>query len=259
MQGAIADQVIKLSSITLDSKAGSVTGSGSYDLHAQRFQAEARGTGLDVAGIEHLHAVGETVAGKLGFTATASGTMQDPRIEAHATLSDLMVDREPKGSLELSAHTVNRNLLYDVASRMDAAELALHGQTELRGDYQTQARLDFSRFNIAALFRLAHLDAIKGESALSGTATVRGPLARVDELQGEARLATMAVTVAGVHLQSEGGVHAALANARVSLDPLHVTGDQTDLRAQGSLELKEAKRLEFRGQRLHQPEARGDG
>ncbi len=56
---------------------------------------------------------------------------------------------------------------------------------------------------------------------------------------------TMAVTVAGVHLQSEGGVHAALANARVSLDPLHVTGDQTDLRAQGSLELKESKRLDF--------------
>src|SRR5204862_3320553 len=102
-----------------------------------------------------------------------------------------------------------------------------------------------SRFNIGALFSLAHLEAIKGESSLSGTATIRGPLTRVEELQGEARLQTMRVMVAGVHLQSEGGVHATLANARVSLDPLHVTGEQTDLRAQGTLELKEAKRLDF--------------
>ncbi len=86
-QGAIADQVVKLSSINITSKAGSVTGSGSYDIRAQRFQAEARGTGLDIANIEHLHTAGETVAGKLGFTATASGTKDDPRVEAHATLT----------------------------------------------------------------------------------------------------------------------------------------------------------------------------
>ena len=245
VQGAIASQVVKLSSIEITSKAGRVTGSGSYDMRTQRFQAAARGTGLDVANIEHLHTAGETVDGKLGFTATASGTKDDPRVEATATLTDLTVDREPMGSLELSAHTVNRDLVYDATSRMEAAELTLHGQTELRGDYQTQARLDFSRFNIGAVFRLAHLEAIKGESDLSGTATIRGPLARVNELQGEARLQTMTVTVAGVHLQSEGGVHAALANARVSLDPLHVTGDETDLHAQGSLELKESKRLDF--------------
>ena len=53
------------------------------------------------------------------------------------------------------------------------------------------------------------------------------------------------MTVAGVHLQSEGGVHATLANARVNLDPLHITGEQTDLRAQGSLELTEAQQLDF--------------
>jgi translocation and assembly module TamB len=92
---------------------------------------------------------------------------------------------------------------------------------------------------------LAHLGAIKGESALSGTATVQGPLAHVDRLQGEARLQSMAVTVAGVHLQSEGGVHATLSNAKVMLDPLHITGEETDLRAEGSLELKGTQRLDF--------------
>jgi len=128
---------------------------------------------------------------------------------------------------------------------MVAAELTLHGQTSLREDYQTQAKLDFSHFNIGAVFRLAHVQAIKGESALSGTVTIRGPLARPEALQGDARLETMAVTVAGVHLKSEGEVHAMLDAGRVSLDPLHVTGEETDLRAQGSVGLKQPQRVDF--------------
>ncbi len=64
-------------------------------------------------------------------------------------------------------------------------------------------------------------------------------------MQGEARLETMAVTVAGVHLQSQGGLHATLAKGRVNLDPLHITGEETDLRAQGSVGLKDPQRLDF--------------
>ena len=47
------------------------------------------------------------------------------------------------------------------------------------------------------------------------------------------------------HLQSEGGVHATLANARIHLDPLHVTGEETDLHAQGSLSLNDKRQLDF--------------
>jgi len=49
--------------------------------------------------------------------------------------------------------------------------------------------------------------------------------------------------VVGVHLASAGGFHATLANGVVNLDPLHVTGEDTDLRAQGSLELKGKQQL----------------
>jgi translocation and assembly module TamB len=244
-QGTVANQVVKLSSLTIVNQAGSVTGSGSYDWRSRTFQAEAHGSGLDIAGIEHLRRAGASVAGKLTLAATISGTREEPSVEGHATVTGLAVDKEPLGSLELTAHTESHELTYNATSRIEAAEVALRGRTELRGDFATQAQVDFSRFNIGALFRLAHLDAIKGESALSGTATIRGPLARPDELQGEARLQTMAATVAGVHLRSEGGVHATLENGRVSLDPIHVTGEETDLRAQGSIGLKAPQRMDF--------------
>jgi translocation and assembly module TamB len=64
-------------------------------------------------------------------------------------------------------------------------------------------------------------------------------------MRGEARLQELAVTLDGVHLRSEGGVHATLANNIVHLDPLHVTGEQTDLRAQGSISLKDKQQLDL--------------
>ena len=143
------------------------------------------------------------------------------------------------------AHTANHSLAYDMTTRLDSAELTVHGQTALNGDYATQARLEFSRFNIDSLLKLAHVAALSGESSLAGTVTVEGPLAHPEQLRGEARLQELEVTIAGVHLKSEGGVHATLANARIRLDPLHVTGEETDLHAQGSLDLKEKRQLDF--------------
>ena len=244
-QGTIANQAIQLTSLTASADAGKMAATGSYDLPLHRFRLDAKGAGIDVASIEKLHSKGLAASGKLDFTVHGSGTLEDPRLEAHATLAGLAISGEPLGRFELSAHTANRAVTYDLSTRLEAAEFAVHGQTALAGDYATQARLDFSRFNIGALFKLAHLQGLSGESALAGTVTVSGPLARPEELRGEARLQQLAVTVAGVHLKSEGGVHATLDHALIHLDPLHVTGEETDLHAEGSLSLKDKRQLDF--------------
>jgi translocation and assembly module TamB len=244
-QGTIANAVINLSTVTVSEAAGNVSLSGNYDLKSSRFQLDARGAGLDVSKIDWLHQKGWTASGRLVFSAHGSGSFDDPQLEAYATLSNLAFGGEPIGGLNLVAHTANRTLTYDMTTRMDTAELALHGQTALNGDYQTQARLEFSRFNIGSLLKLAHFTALSGESALAGTVTVEGPLAHTEQLRGEARLQELEATVAGVHLKSEGGVHATLANDRIRLDPLHVTGEDTDMRAQGTLALKGTHQLDL--------------
>jgi len=92
---------------------------------------------------------------------------------------------------------------------------------------------------------MAHMESISSESSLSGAAQLAGPLAHPDDLRGDLRLPEMAMVIGGVHLKSDGGVHAALDHARVTLDSVHVTGDDTDLRAQGTLGLKDQQRLDF--------------
>ena len=244
-QGTVANQVIKLASISVSDAAGKIAATGSFDLKSRRFQVDAHGSNIDVARIEWLRHQGLEATGKLGFSVTGSGTLDDPRLEGHATLSTLVLSGEPLGDLEVAAHTANRSVTYDATTRLEGAELNLHGQTALYGDYATQSRLEFSRFNIGALLKMAHVESISGESSLAGTVTVEGPLARPEQLRGEASLQQLAVTIAGVRLESQGGAHATLANARINLDPLHVTGENTDLRAQGSLALKDKQQLDF--------------
>ena len=244
-QGNIANQIIKLTSVTVSEDAGKIAATGSYDLSSRQFQLDARGAGIDVSRFETLRRNGLTMTGRMGFSVQGTGTINDPHLEAHATLAGIVLSGEPLGSVEFTARTANRVVTYDLTSRLEAAELTAHGQTALGGDYDTKAKLDFSRFNIGALIRLAHVKGLNGESALAGTITLEGPLARPTDMRGEARLQELAVTVSGVHLKSEGGVHLTLDHATLYLDPLHVTGEQTDLRAQGSLSLKDKNELDF--------------
>jgi translocation and assembly module TamB len=69
-------------------------------------------------------------------------------------------------------------------------------------------------------------------------------MAHPEQLRGEARLQEVEATVSGVHLKSSGEVHATIANERIQLDPLHVTGEDTDLRGQGTLALNGARQLD---------------
>ena len=242
-QGTLNANLLKFSSITASSPAGSLNASGSYDLKSGRFQVDSSGAGIDLAKIDALHRRDAEAAGTLGFTVRGSGTVDDPNLEAHATLNGFALGGEPLGALVFDAHTANRTAVYNGTTRLAGAELALKGQTALSGDYATQASLTFSQFDIGGLLKTAHVQGLTGQSALAGMLTVQGPLARPLDMRGDARLQQLAVSVANVHLASQGGLHATLANGRIALDPLHITGEDTDMRLEGSVELKDKQQL----------------
>jgi len=244
-EGTLEHQTLKLHTLSINSDTGIIAASGSYGLASHQFQLEAKSSGLDIARLATLHKQEMTAAGKLSFSIAGSGTVEDPHLEAHAALANLAVGGEPLGSIQMTAHTANHAVSYDLTSRFDAAELSAHGQTSLAGDHATQARMEFSRFNIGALLKLAQVQGLSGESALAGTITLDGPLSHPENMRGEARIQELVVGIAGLHLHSEGGLHASLANAHLNLDPMHVTGEGTDMRLQGSLSLKDKHQLDL--------------
>ncbi len=245
LQGSLENHVAHLSSLTVQSPAGTVNASGSYDLNAKRFDVEAHGNNLDLAHVKYLHSITDDMQGRFTFTATASGTQDDPKVDGHAELNNLVFEGKPLGSPHLTAHTANHALAYDITSSSDAAELAIHGQTELHGDFATQAQAQFSRFNLGAALKLARVEGISAESSIAGTANVSGPLRYPERMHGELRLDQAAFSVAEVRLHTEGPLHASLENNRIHLDQAHIVGDQTDLRAEAALDLKGDRKLDL--------------
>jgi translocation and assembly module TamB len=245
VQGLFSNSLLRISSASAVAPAGNLSATGSYDLKSRHFQIDAKGSGIDLDKIESVHRQDLGATGTLGFSVAGSGTFEDPQLEVHATLSGLSLEGESLGALVFAGHTANRSATYDATTRLEGAKVDLNGQTALTGDYATQAKLEVSDFDIGGLLKAAHVQGLTGQSALAGTATIEGPLAHPLEMHGEARLQQLAATIAGVHLVSQGGVHATLANGRINLDPLHVTGEDTDMEAQGSLVLKDNQRLDF--------------
>lgn len=244
-QGQMSGRLIKISALSLNDPAGKVSGEGAYDLDAKRFEFDAQGSGIDLTRLKAVQTSGAGASGKLGFNAKGSGTLDDPQLSGTGTLRDLTIRGEQVGDVGLTARTVNRKLLYDLQTRFASATLRAHGETELHAPFETKAQAQMSDFNIGALLKMAHVRGLSGESSLAGTLQVEGPLSRPDELHGEALLQTLAVTITGVHLRSAGPVHATLANERVVLDPLHVIGEETDLHAQGVIDLKARRQLDL--------------
>ena len=215
VQAALADHRLKVVSARATEAGGVLSASGSYDFDARTFNVDAHGAQVDIARIAWVGRHNYEAAGKLSIDITGSGSLDDPRLNARATVDWLTLGGQRFGAFVVSAHTAGHQLAYDATTQLQGADLNLKGQTELRSGYATQARVEFSQFNVGALLRMAHVEAFSADSSLAGTVTIDGPLADLKQLRGEAQLRQLAVNVAGVHLQSDGGLHATLAGGSV--------------------------------------------
>jgi translocation and assembly module TamB len=247
--GSITGQQLKITSLTAEQtsaqNSGRLTGSGSYDLAHHHFQIDAHGSAIDLASIQQVKKSGVAITGKLGFTLAGDGTFDDPHLQTHATLSSMAFAGEPVSDLLVSATSLKRAVTYDITSHQPAGDLSAHGQTSLDADYMTQASVQLSKFDVGALLKLLHVTGITGQSDLEGTATLSGPLAHIEKMSGEASLRELAVSVEGVHLQSKGAAHATLANGVAKLDPLEITGEDTDLKLNGTLAITGKQQLDL--------------
>jgi translocation and assembly module TamB len=238
---------VKITTLTAQQSpsGGRLTGNGSYDLKRHTFQISAQGSAVDLASLNSLANTGIAITGKAGFTVTGDGTVEDPHLQSRATFSNLTIAGEPASDLMVAAAVANHEVTYDLDSRQQAGDFAAHGVTHFDADYSTEASLKFAKFDVGALLKLLKVTGLNGQSDLEGTATVSGPLTHPEKLRGEAKLNEFAVAIEGVHLASKGPVHATLTDGIARLDPIEITGEDTDLKLGGTLAVSGNKQLDL--------------
>lgn len=214
---------------------GQVTGDGEYNLKTTAFHFNARGAGFDLTHIPRLQSPKYELGGSLAFEAHGSGTVHQPTLRANLHLTNLSVNNALKGFIDADAHTQGRTLLLSGHANLANALLQLHSQTELVGNLNTNAQLTVTSFDVGPFLAALHETPVSAHSSIAATLTMNGPLRQPRKMRGDLTAQQMVVSLAGVELKSEGAIHATLAEGILHLDPLHITGEDTNLYAQGSV------------------------
>jgi len=230
-----AGQELDATNLKFLQDGGQITGDGGYDLHAKTMHFQAKGSRFDLAHIPRLQSEKIPLSGELSFQANGSGAIADPTIQANLHLAKLTIESQVRGNLDVQATLIHNSASYDATAVLDGAQIHLSGQTELVGDYPTQAQLLVTQLDVQPYLEALNAKRVTSSSVLTLKATVSGPVRKPRGMEGTLDVDKFAASVSGIALKSENNLHAQLRNGVIHLDPLKVTGDDTNLVAQGSV------------------------
>ena len=210
------------------------------------FRLNLSGRNLDLARFPRLQTSRFTAEGVADFTVRASGTVDEPSVEAHVHLKDLALDNERAGDFYVDAVTRGRQLDLKAHADSDRADLTLVGSVLLEHDFPSDLNLAFHHLDADSLLRIYLPGKITGHSAVDGTLQVRGPLRTPRDLKVAAEIQSFSAEVGHVQVQNVGPIRFEVADQTVLLENLHLAGSGTDFTAHGRAHLTGARELDLR-------------
>jgi len=214
-----------------------IAGSGGYDLQSKHLHGHIEGDKLVLSKFVTLAKAMPNADGTLSVVADADGTVEQPGLKATLKLAGITVDGKMIGEVSGDVHSEGSVAMYTAHSTLVGAKVDATGQTQLSGNYETQAKLAISGFDIGTALAMFSPSNMQAKSLVGGTVTVNGPLKTPLALTGSAEFNDFDVKLQGVELKSVGPLRLGLRNGLATLDQVHITGQDTDLQASGTVQV----------------------
>jgi translocation and assembly module TamB len=239
------DREAQLTNIQMIQQDARVSGNATYNLSTHGFHLNAAGTNFDLPRLGALQGSRVAIEGRMDFTATGSGTIEEPVINATLNLHDLTFDHELAGNFTIDAVTQGPETHITGRSQFQNAELQIDGNVHLRGDWPANLSLHFNHLDVDSLFRTYLRGRVTGHSALAGDAQVEGPLKRPRELRITANLTDLFADIENVKVRNDGPQRFSISSQLLKIDQFHLVGEGTDLSASGSVQLNGERQLDL--------------
>jgi translocation and assembly module TamB len=210
------------------------------------FRLRLSGRNLALARLPRFHNSRFTADGIADFTVQASGTLDQPAIEAHVHIKDLALDKERAGDFFLDAITNGRQLDLQAHSNFENADLTIQGSVALEHDLTADLNLTFHRLNADSLLRAYLPGKVADHALLDGTLRVRGPLRTPHDLKAIAELQTFSAEIEHVPIQNAGPIRLEIVDQALLVEDLHLAGSGTDFTAHGRAHLTGAQEIDLR-------------
>jgi translocation and assembly module TamB len=239
---------VEFTNIHLSHDQGRVTGDAGYTFSTQEFSINLAGRNFDLKRMTPLEKTRVAVDGNMDFTATGSGTLEQPVINATLHVRDLAFDHERAGNFAIDAVTKGADLHIEGHSEFEHAELAMAGDVHLRGDWPSNVDLHFNHLDVDSLLRTYLHGAITGHSAVAGDVNLKGPLRTPRELHVTANLSDVYTDIQNVQVRNDGPVRFTASSDALKVEQFRLIGEGTDLTAGGSVQLAGEQQMNLRAQ-----------
>ncbi|HUQ49285.1 MAG TPA: translocation/assembly module TamB domain-containing protein [Terriglobales bacterium] len=239
-------QEAQLQNLRLAQNGGRLTGNASYNLTSKAFRFDAKGDNINLAHVENLKAYKVTLGGISSFEADGSGTVEAPVINAKLRVRDLTVNNELAGDLDAEAVTRGREMQIKARSNFQNAKLTADGTIQLRGDFPGRVAVEFSDFSFDPLLRAYLEGRITGKTSMDGSIVASGPLRTPKLLRVEGKVDRLMAELENIKLANAGPLTFTMENEVVNIRQFHITGEGTDLTAEGTAQLAGARALNIR-------------
>jgi translocation and assembly module TamB len=234
---SVAGKMFEANNVLLLVHGMRIAGNGGYDLATRKLHGHVEGRDLILSKFETIKRTGVNADGRLTVVADANGTVTEPALRANATLDDLMYQGQRVGEVAVEAHSQGSTLLFTANSGLVGSRLNLHGQTQLTNNYETQAKLTLTDFDINQPLKMFAPGKIQAQSSISGTATVSGPLKTPKSLSGLLQLNNVDLKLQGIELKAAEPLRVNLHDGVATLEQVHITGQDTNIHLSGTAQL----------------------
>jgi translocation and assembly module TamB len=227
--------------------AGEITGTGAINYSTSKFRLHLRGTGLRLQQLQILQKKRINVEGLTTFEISGEGTPQAPVLNASIQLRKLVLSGEQVGDMSLTATTRGEDLNITGRSDFLDASLGIDGFVRLRGDFPAHIILDFKNLDADPLIR-GYLKQFRltSHTLLAGHFQWDGSLRRWQSLTAEGSIYSLSAGIENVKIANEGPIHFALSHQTVTVENLHLVGEETNFNAGGTIGLAGPRPLDLR-------------
>ena len=242
----LTDDVLQFSNVEARVYEAPLTGGIGLNLSNREFKVDLAARDLKLAQFPQLQTSRFAVDGLADVTAHATGTLQQPALNADVRIRDLSFDKERAGNLGLSVVTQNRQLAVHARSDFEKADLMVDGLIGVEDGYPADLDVTFHNLDIDALLNIYLPGRVTGHSKLAGALSLHGPLRTPRDLKVSARLDSVDAEIARVRLRNSEPVRFELVDREVRLQSMHLSGSGTDFTAHGRALLTDPGEMDFR-------------
>jgi translocation and assembly module TamB len=228
---------IEASSVVLKLHGMQVAGNGGYDWGSEHLHAHAEGHDILLSKFVTVQNAKTEFDGVVSVAADANGTVTEPGLKANVKLANVTYQKQKIGEAGIEAHSTGNTMFLTATSTLVGAKVDVSGQAKLTGEYESQAKLTIVGFDIGKPMAMFGSSSVKAQSMINGVATVSGPLKTPKALSGEAELNPVEVKLQGIELKAAEPLRVGLRDGVATLEQVHITGPDTDMRASGTGQL----------------------